>query len=75
MKSKFHGILCFNFNFLFKNNGKENKWMRPNTVAVLVIFFRKVDSKSTSSQLLRRSLTAEFEKYFPIEGFTCVDQH
>ena len=75
IKSKFHGILCFNFNFWFKNNGKENKWMRPNTVAVLVIFFRKIDSKSTSSQLLRRTLTTEFEKYFTIKDFTYVDQH
>ena len=70
----------FSFLFLLRNNGKQNKWMRTTSVAVMVIFFESVIANvldhsyvQSFSQQLRRILIMAFERHLRVEDFTNMD--
>ena len=56
-----HGILYFNFYFLFRNNRKREHWMRKTFAPVMVFFSRKCHSESTWSQLCSNFILNNYE--------------
>ena len=70
---KFHGISCFHFYFLFRNIDKREWVDRTTSVPDMIIFFGKCHSKSSWSQVLRRTFDKGIWK--TIEDFTDVCQH
>ena len=72
-----YGIPCFNFNFLFGNNGKREQ-LNENDVrhSYGIFFFENVILKhKVLSQRLRGTLTTAFEKHLTVEHFTNLNQH
>ena len=74
-------VFCvFVFIFLFRSNDKKNTWMRAIFVTVMLIiskmpFGKLLDiSCFQSSQQLRDTLTAAFEKHLTVESFMDMDQ-
>ena len=84
-----HGILCFHFYFLFRNNGKWEQFnendLRHCYGIYLFIYFWKCHSEIPWSQItvrlkvlsqqLRGKLTTAFERRLTVKDFTDMDQH